>query len=245
MNRAIFAALSLSVASLALAPASAAEVQIQATNPVIELSIFEEVEVEPDTVTISAGVVTDAQTAVEALRQNSEAMTRVIDQIEALGIDEDDIQTTGINLNARYDYNQSEQRQVFQGYRASNRVSIKFRDIDRVGRILDTLVAVGANDLNGPSFSKEDDSAAKAEARRNALERGRTLALQYARASGYSDVRVLQVQESIQGRMMREESQAIMVTASSRAGADVPIRPGTIDSGVQVSVTYEMVGGPA
>lgn len=236
-------ALALAGTALVTTPVAAAQVQIQTSNPVIELNVFEEVEVVPDVVSISAGVTTDAPTAVEALRQNSIAMQRVIDEIEAQGIDEDDIQTTGINLNARYDYDQREQRQIFRGYNASNRVTIKFREIDNAGRILDTLVAAGANDLNGPTFSKEDDSEAKAEARRNALERGRSMALEYARGAGYSNVRILQIAETVQGRKARPESNAIVVSGMRSADSDVPIRPGTIDTGVNVAITYEMTNG--
>ncbi|GMN12269.1 SIMPL domain-containing protein [Altererythrobacter sp. MTPC7] len=238
------AALAVSSATLAALPAAAAEVQIAATNPVVELSVYEEVEVEPDTVTISAGVVTDAPTAVEAMRRNSEQMARVIEEIEAQGIAERDIQTTGISLNARYDYNQREQRQIFQGYRAANRVSVKFRDVARVGPILDTLVAAGANDLSGPTFSKEDDSEAKAQARSRALETGRAMAMAYARTAGYSGVRILQISESVQKNGPRPQSDAIIVTASRSEGAPVPVRPGVIGTGVNVSITYEMTGGP-
>lgn len=241
---AIAAFLAVSGTALATAPALAAEVQIAATNPVIELSVYEEVEVVPDTVLISAGVLTDAPTAVEAMRQNSEQMARVIAEIEAQGIDERDIQTTGLSLNARYDYNQREERQIFQGYRASNRVSVKFRDVERVGPILDTLVAAGANDLSGPTFSKEDDSEAKAQARQRALETGRTMAMAYARGAGYSGVRILQIAESVQNRGPGPQSDIIVVTGSRMESGAPPIRPGVIGTGVNVAVTYEMTGGP-
>ena len=114
------------LAALAMAgTAQAAEVQIAATGPVVELSITEQIEVEPDIVNVGAGVVTNAPTAVEALRQNSVEMRKVIDRIKALGVAERDIQTSGINLNARYDYDQRQQRQVFRGYQAMNQISVK------------------------------------------------------------------------------------------------------------------------
>lgn len=222
-------------------PIMAAEVQLQATNPVIELSVYEEIEAVPDTVTITAGVVTDAPTAVEALRQNSQEMRRVIDRIKSAGIPERDIQTTGLNLNARYDYDQRNQRQVFQGYRAMNNVSIKFREVENAGPILDALVEAGANDVNGPRFSVEDDEQYKATARRNAMERAQRQALEYARVAGYSGVRLLQVSESIRGGP-RPESGVIMVTGSRMmdASAPPPIEPGVIGTGVQINTTFEM-----
>ena len=121
-------AVALGVAALALSPvAYAAEIEIEVEGPVVELTIFESIDVEPDMATISAGVTSQAQTATAALRQNSVEMRSVIDRIKALGIDEKDIQTSGINLSPRYDYNRQTQQQVFRGYQVSNRVSVKLR----------------------------------------------------------------------------------------------------------------------
>lgn len=213
--------------------------QILAQNPVVELSVYEEVEAKPDTVTISAGVMIDAPTAVAAMRQNSTQMERVIARIKAAGIAERDIQTTGLNLNARFEYDRDGERQVFRGYRAINTVSVRFRDVQSVGPILDALVTAGANNINGPRFSIDNDEALKATARRNALQRAQRQALEYARAAGYDNVRLLEVSEGIEGRA-RPENKAIIVTGS-RIGGAPPVEPGVIATGVTISVTYELV----
>jgi uncharacterized protein YggE len=231
-------------AALALpSNAAAQQVEIEAEGPVIELSVFESVTAEPDLVTIGAGVSTQAPTAVEAMRTNSEQMTRVIERIKALGVAEEDIQTSGINLNAQYDYDRPNQRQVFRGYQVSNRVSVKLRNIDETGEVLDALVVAGATDLSGPSFTIEDDDAAKDQARESAIERAQERAEAYARAFGYSGVRVLSVSEAVQGRapmqqmVMREEAEAITVS-----GSRAPVQPGRVSTGVSVTIKYEMVG---
>jgi uncharacterized protein YggE len=164
---------------------------------VVALTVQESVEAEPDIVNVSAGVTTQARTAVEAMRLNAAEMTRVIDRIKALGVPERDIQTAGINLGAMYDYNQATQRQVFRGYQVANRVNVKLRNIERTGDVLDALVAAGATDLGGPDWSIDDDTAARAQARRQAMETARAQALEYARAAGYSDIRLLEVSETI------------------------------------------------
>ena len=233
------AAAAMTVAAVAQ-PAAAADVTIQTTNPVIELSVYEQVEVEPDIVTIGAGVSTMAPTAVAALRQNSADMKKVIDRIKALGVAERDIQTTGINLNAQYDYDQQNQRQGFRGYQASNRVSVKLRQIQRAGEVLDALVAAGATDLSGPDFSVDDDTAAKAAARKSALERAQRQALEYARFAGYSNVRLLQVSESITGNGP-QPPRPVMAQARMASAEKAPVQPGVVGTGVNVSLTYEMV----
>ena len=234
----------LLLASAAAAPAAhAAEVQIVAQNPVIELSIYEQIEVEPDMATISTGVQSEAPTAVEALRRNSAEMDRLISLIRALGVAERDIQTSRINLNARYDYNRNNQPPRFIGYQASNQVTVKLRDIDRVPELLDAMVQGGATNLNGPYFSIQDDTQAKAEARRSALERGRAQAEEYARLNGFSGVRLLQVGEAIRGSVSGPQREAIVVTGS-RMASDVapppPVAPGVVGTGVGVALTYEM-----
>ena len=221
--------------------AHAAEVQITASGPVVELTVMEEVDAAPDLVTISAGVQTEAQTAVAALRQNSVEMRQVIERIRALGIDDEDIQTTGISVNARYDYDRPNQRPVFRGYMASNRVSVKLREVDETGRVLDELVSAGANEINGPNFSLEDDEVAKAQARASALERARVQAQEYARLAGYSGLRLLEINETITGNvpmpMRREAAQSIVVTGSR---SDAPVQPGQVTTGVNVTVKFEM-----
>lgn len=226
-------------ASIMATGAHAAEVQITANGPVVELTVIEQVEADPDLVTVGAGVTTEAPTAVEALRLNSVEMRKVIDRLKALGVAERDIQTTGINLNARYDYDQRAQRQVFRGYQASNRVSVKLREIDETGEVLDALVVAGATDLDGPRFSLEDDTAAKAEARRKAMERARAQSLEYAQLAGYSDLRLLEVNETISAR----GGPPIVVTAARAELAEqsAPVQPGRVATSVNVTVKYEMV----
>ncbi len=231
----------IALAALASTPALSAGVEIEAKGPVIELSVYESVNVDPDMATIGAGVTTEATTATAALRQNSAEMRRVIDRIKKLGIAEKDIQTTGINLHPRYDYDQQNQRQVFRGYQVSNRVSVKLRKIEDTGKVLDELVSAGATDLSGPSFSIENDDLAKDAARKRAVERARDRANAYAAMFGYSGVRVLQVSESVVGRGPMPITRDVSVEMAK--ASDAPVQPGQVEAGVNVSITFEMTGG--
>ena len=221
--------------------AASAEVGITATGPVIELNVNETVDVAPDTAIIGAGVTTDAATATEAMRQNAADMQKVVARIKALGIADKDIQTTGINLNARYDYDQATQRQVFRGYQASNRVSVILRKIPDTGRVLDALVEAGATDLNGPTFSIDDDAAAQDAARKRAVERANAQAKAYATMLGYEGARVLAITEGLAG------NGPMPVMAKERAMLDAappvsPVQPGMVQAGVNLAITYELVG---
>jgi len=227
----------LPLVAVAFAVPAAAEVQIASQGPIVALTITETVEAEPDVVTVSAGVTTQARTAVEAMRLNAEQMSSVIERIKQLGIAERDIQTTGINLGAQYDYDQAQRRQVFRGYQASNRVSVKLRDIPRTGEVLDALVAAGATDLGGPDFSIDDPTAARAQARRQAIETARAQALEYARGAGYSDIRLLEISESV---APQPPMPLVQFARAEAQDASTPVQPGMVQAGVTVSVTYEM-----
>lgn len=221
------------------APGSAAEVQIAANGPVVELTVTESVRGEPDIVTIGAGVSSRAPTAVEAMQQNVGAMESVINKLTALGISDYDVQTSGISLNPQYDYNQEEQRQIFRGYQASNRVSVTLRDAQKTGKVLDELVRAGATDLSGPDWAIDDDTAARQEARKAAFTVARNRAIEYARLAGYSDVRLLEVSEVSAPSRVYEMAGRVVAQA---AKADTPVMPGMVESSVTVTVKFEMAG---
>ena len=231
-------AIPFAIAAAMAAPAVAAEIQIQSQGPVVELTVNEIVYSAPDVAQVGAGVQNRAQTAQDAVRQNAAAMQKVIARLKALGIDSKDIQTSNFSLNAQYNYREG-QGQEFIGYEVTNQVQVKLRELTRAGEVLDALVAAGANNIYGPNFMLEEDTAAKAEARGIAFKRGRAMAEEYARMAGYSTVRLLEVSESFQsyGRPM---AGAVMRASVENADASTPTEPGEVGTGVNLTVKYEM-----
>lgn len=240
INRSLALAATASALMLPAAAFAAPQITIAPAGPVVELSIYETVDSAPDRAIIGAGVTSTAPTATEAMRRNAEAMTKVVARIKALGIAERDIQTTGISLGALYDYQDGSQ--VFRGYQAANRVSVILNRIEDTGRVLDALVEAGATDLSGPDFSIADETAAKEQARKAAVARGEAQAKAYAAMLGYKGVRVLSVSETIEGRFPMVEAAKIAATAAELAFVSAPVQPGTVSTGVNVTITYELVG---
>lgn len=229
----------LPLAALAL-PAHAGVVQIAATGPVVEITASQTVQSAPDEATISAGVTTRQRTAVAAMRENATRMDAVITRIKSLGVEQADIQTSGVNLNPVYQYNQDNVPPTFLGYDVTNTVTVTLKKLDRIGETLDALVASGANNINGPYFRRADDSEARDIARKAAFEQARVQALGYARMAGYSGVKLLEVNEALS----QSAPVDILVTAQ-RAGAVVkeestPIEPGRVGTVVQMTAKYEM-----
>ena len=229
------AALSLPAAALPVA-VQAAEVQIQAQGPVVELSINEVVKSAPDAAQVSAGVQVRAATASEAMRQNAAQMDKVIARLRQLGIKAEDIQTANFSLNPQYQYRDGNQPPLFLGYDASNQVNVILRDMTRIGATLDALVQAGANNVSGPNFMLEKDQAAKASARKAAFEHARVQATEYARMAGFSGIRLLEISESFSQVGPMPVAQAL----EARASTKTPIEPGQVGTGVTVTVKYEM-----
>ncbi|GAB4479448.1 MAG: SIMPL domain-containing protein [Erythrobacter tepidarius] len=241
MKRPVLALAAAGALTFPVASLAAAEIDIKAEGPVVELSVFENISVVPDIATIGAGVTTEAPTATEALSQNSAEMTKMVARLKAMGIAEKDIQTTGISLNARYDYDQASQRTVFRGYQASNRVSVILRKIADTGKVLDALVAAGATDLNGPAFSIENDEPAKEEARKRAIARAQARVKAYADLFGYDSAKVLWISESIEGRGAMPEMAMMKADAGMVAAAPPPVQPGMVSTGIALSFKFELL----
>ena len=148
----------------------------------------------PDVATISAGVVTQAADANGAMRANAAQMDKVMAQIKAAGVAERDIQTSGVNLNPQYKYVENQNPTII-GYQASNNVNLKIRDIGKLGKVLDSLVASGANQINGPTFEIDQPEPAYDEARRAALDKAQARAQMYAKALGMQVRRIVSISE--------------------------------------------------
>lgn len=236
-NLAAAPAIAAMVAAAAL-PAHAAEVDIQATGPVVELSVMQQVMGDPDKATVGAGVTTQAPTAQAAMQQNAAQMDKVLARLDALGIDRDYVQTSGIRLNPQYDYRDGNQPR-FTGYEASNNVTIELHDVDAVGGTLDALVQAGATNITGPNWGIVDDSNAKAQARKAAFDQSMAQARDYARMAGFRDVKLLAVTESMDMAMPVQE-RAVMIQASSPS-PKTPTRPGQVATQVTLSTTFELV----
>src|SRR3546814_8815378 len=105
-----------------------------------------------------------AATASAAMKENASRMTAVIAALRKAGVAEKDMQTSSVNLQPQYRYQENKPPQLV-GYQASNMVQVRFRKIEDSGRIIDALVAQGENKIHGPSLSEDQDDAELEEAR--------------------------------------------------------------------------------
>jgi uncharacterized protein YggE len=220
------------------AAAAAQQVAVQAiTGTRLDIAATGEVTRVPDIARINAGVVTQAPSATAAISQNAQRMQSVRSALRRAGIADRDIQTSQISLNPDYRYVENQPPQL-TGYRASNEVSVRFRDIANTGRILDALVAQGANQINGPMLELDRPEEALDEARTAALRTAQARAELYARAMGKRVRRILSVSEA--GTSPQPILRTFDVAEQSSARAVTKIDPGEQRIAVTLSVSFEL-----
>jgi uncharacterized protein len=239
MKTILVAALLLGAAAIpsaALAQQSTINQTITGTR--LDVSATGEVTRVPDLAIISAGVITRSATASSAIQEAATRMARVRDALRRAGIADRDIQTSNISLNPQYSY-VKDQPPRLNGYSASNQLNVRFHDIANTGKILDALVAEGANQINGPNLTIEKPEAALDEARAKAVASGRARAELYARSLGLRVVRVVSVSES--GGYAPPPPVPPMVMMAARGERDqTAIDPGEQKLQVNVAMTFEL-----
>jgi uncharacterized protein YggE len=195
-------ALAVAAATWLAAPAMA-----QVPPPMISVTGEATVSVPPDQAQIDGGVTSDAKTAREASDANNAAMGKVLLALKGAGIDEKDYQTSRLSLQPQYAPNRSGPSPVV-GYRASNRVTVKLRDVTKVANIIDVLVGAGANELGGINFVVSQASKLLDDAREKAIADARRKAEIYAKAAGVTLGEALSISEEgsappvFRGKMM-------------------------------------------
>ena len=198
------------------------------------------VSAKPDLVTLSLGVQTTGKTSMEALALNSEQMTGVIAAIQEAGIEQEDIQTSGINLYPVYEdrslVQPGEQREII-GYRASNSLSITVHDIDRAGSVLDAAVAAGANQVGGVQFGLSDTDTIVTDALIAAVKNAQAKAQTIADTLGVKLGAALVVNEEWIDRP-QARSYAYAAESLDAGGFSTPVQGGTVSVIAHIRVTF-------
>ncbi len=230
--------LSLALGATMTAHAQTVPTTVASDATLLNISAQAEARRVPDVATLSAGVVTQAADGNTAMRENAVQMDKVMSAIKAAGIAERDIQTSGINLSPQYRYAENEAPKI-TGYQASNTVSLKVRDITKLGKVLDSLAAQGANQINGPSFEIDQPEPVYDEARLAALKKAQARAETYAKSLGLRVRRIVSISEGSQGGF-RPMPMMAMAGRSAKAEMDTAVSPGETTVSVNLDVVFEL-----
>jgi len=238
-KRTALALAAMAVAFVAAPMALKADTGASAAPRLLTVSGEGDARAAPDQAQLSAGVVTQGKTAAEALAANSRAMSAVFAALKRLGIPEKSIQTSNFSVEPQYTpYNASNPQPArIVGYQVSNTVTVGVDDLDKVGPTLDALIASGANQAGGVSFSIRDAKPLLAQARQAAVKDAIERAETYAKAAGITLGAIVSIQEG--------GSQAPRPMMRMEAMAAAPAPPPPIAGGEQsvsasVTISWEI-----
>ena len=215
------------------------EAAMAAGVPTVSVSGHGEVNVPPDTASVSIGIDVIQPTLAEAQAQATAQATAVIEALKAAGIADEDIQTAYFSVNILRDYSENADPTQITGFEIMNQLQVTVRDTDMLGALLDEAVTAGANSINGVTFYVDDQTAAASEARRLAVGDARTKAEELAVAAGLTLGPVISIAEGALSPLPPPLPSAADA-GMAEAEAAVPMQPGSSAVAVDVSMTFEL-----
>lgn len=189
----------------------------------------------PDMATIHTGVVTRAKNAGDALAANNAAMQQILAVLSEHKIAAKDVQTSAFAVQPEYKRGpRGEMLPEIVGYRVTNQVRVRVRNLPQLGEVLDSLVSAGSNQVSGVSFGVDDPTGVLNQARNRAIADAKSRAALYAQAAGVGVGRVLSISEGgvavPRGEYLRAEA----------AGAAVPIATGEQEFTATVQMVFAL-----
>lgn len=210
---------------------------------IISLTGTGNISIAPDMAAISFGVVKEAKTARAALDENNKAMASILKAMEDNGIDKKDLQTSGFNIQPKYFYpkrksNGEQPAPEITGYRVANNITIRIREIEKAGEILDLSVTLGINSGGNIQFTNSDTTAVLKEARIKAVEDALEKAQTLAQAAGVELGNMISISENTS--RPRPVGIAQARSLSVQEDAAVPIASGENNYSVTVQMSWEI-----
>ena len=165
-----------------------------------------EVTVTPDTASLEVGIETQEVSVSTAMTIASEAMDRVMDALTESGIAEKDIRTRNFRIRQRTAWDEQRQQEIITGYRVTNEVVTRIRDIEQVGTIIDAVVVAGGDytRIDGLDFYVDDPTPYYEEAREKAMADAEAKAKHLAKLTDAKLGRVTYVSEGVTSPIVSE-----------------------------------------
>ena len=189
---------------------------------------------DPDLAILTLGVEARRQTISAARSDAAQAMTSIMYSLMKQGVVENDIRTIRFSIQPDYKYDERTRRQILTGYQVSNTVTVKIRDLDSVGDVIDASASAGGDTtrIQGIQFTIENPAALESQAREKAVKDALAKAQQFATLTGVSLGKLVYITED--STYVRPIPVSRAMSMDAVAGAPTPISSGELD--VQVSI---------
>lgn len=190
----------------------------------------------PDIAVVTLGVVSEAASAKDALSANATDMTAVVKSITDAGVDTKDVATSGLFVEPVYsDASRAANGQSkITGYRVSNQLTVKIRDLAASGPLLDKVIAAGANSVNGIAFEIGEADALRDEAIKAAIVEAKRKAELMAEAAGVKLGAIQSVNANDNGGVQP----VFRAAMAMKDMASTPVMGGTQEIGASATIVY-------
>lgn len=196
---------------------------------------------EADQVSATLGVMLSGKDLAEVQAQVNATIADICTALETAGLEKRNITTNYIFVSPRYDYGMDGNNQELVGYTVNNSLSILTENTEEIGAYIDAAFEAGANTFDSISFSARDDSEARDEALRLAVQEAKRKAEVIAAASGKSLEGILEINEGYQNTSYNNAGSAYKLLATeAAAGADTMVRAAQVSVSASVQIIYEI-----
>lgn len=197
----------------------------------------------PDVANLRLGIEAQAATVEEAQTDAAQAMDRVMTALKDNGVAEKDIQTLYFSINKVTKWDSDTGEEIVIGYRVTNMVTAKIREVEKAGSIVDAVARAGGDltRVDDISFSVDDLSVYQEEARQKAMADAKAKAEQLARLAGISLGKPTYIWESIYMPSPVYYPQMAMEVPTPELAPPTPISPGELEVIATVQVTYAIL----
>jgi len=198
-----------------------------------------EVNAAPDIAILQLGISAQRSSVAEAQAEAATAMDKVMAALRVGGVADKDIQTQYFSIQQVTRWDKDRQQEIVVGYRVSNMVMAKIREIAKTGSIIDAVAEAGGDftRIDNISFSIDDPSEYRKEARDKAMADARAKAEQLAKLSGVRLGKPTYISESISYPIYPPS-----IKVPEEAAAPVtPISPGELKISLDIQVAYAIL----
>ena len=194
----------------------------------------------PDLATLNLGVEAQAKTVQEAQTEAVTTMTALVAALKSNGVADKDIQTTTYSIEVVTQWNENTNEQIVIGYKVTNTVTAKIRDMSKVGTTIDAAAEAGGNltRINGISFTVDDPTAYYTQAREKAMANAKAKAEQMAGLADIELGKAFYISES--GVYLPTPYYSIKDYAAGSASETTPISAGELEITLTVQVAYSI-----
>jgi len=235
------------------------------TENMISFTGHGEVSAVPDIANIDFSIQKDAKTIKEAQNQVAQIEKKVLDSLKTNNVLDKDIKTTNTSFYPKYEYKQAVcppiplgagrtgisvdstsayycpgDKQIIVGYTANESITVKIRNTDNVGKIIEELGTLGVSDLNGPNFAIDKEDSLKDSARKLAIDEAKMKAKKLAKDLGIHLGEITSFSENGNYPMPMYEKGVMGLSADSSVQAPAVIPKGENLITSDITITYEI-----